>query len=262
MSDRVTIEVAPVRGGWPHPWPNVAELTRALAPDNWTLIGGLMVQLHTVHRGLGVVRPTNDVDIALHIETTRGVAASTADALESLGYRLVDSVDRRVNTAHRWTRDGHAIDVVTSRARRPADTVDVVTAEHAAPSVEERMRGRTMVRIEGGTQALRRTINARLEILPGEDTLVSVPRPFGALVLKAAASRSDSRDRDRHLGDAVALLACVEDPFAERERFAGSDSSRIRHLADALPDGHDAWLTLPPEPRDVARAALRVLSHR
>jgi hypothetical protein len=58
-------------------------------------------------------------------------------------------------------------------------------------------------------------------------TTISVPRPFGALILKAAAYATDSRDRDRHLFDAAALLACVEDPFAERDDFAGSDRRRV-----------------------------------
>ena len=49
-----------------------------------------------------------------------------------------------------------------------------------------------------------------------------MPSPFGSLILKAAAYRTDSRDPDRHLRDAVALLACIDDPFAEREGFTGS----------------------------------------
>lgn len=48
-----------------------------------------------------------------------------------------------------------------------------------------------MVRIEGGTQALRRTIRARMEIEPGTITTISVPGPFGALILKAAAYFTD-----------------------------------------------------------------------
>lgn len=67
--DRPTIDVAAAPGGWPVPWPSVAELAEALPPGSWTLVGGLMTQLHTIHHGLGVVRPTNDVDIVLHIET-------------------------------------------------------------------------------------------------------------------------------------------------------------------------------------------------
>ena len=150
-----------------------------------------------VHRGIGVVRPTNDVDIVLHIETARGVPNAVAGSLERLGYRLVPAVDPRDNHAHRWLRDDQVLDVAI---------VDVVTADHAAPSVVERMRGRDMVAIEGGTQALRRTVNASLDI-EGSSTVVSVPSPLGAMVLKAAAYLHDSRDRQRHLYDAAALLA-------------------------------------------------------
>ena len=54
----------------------------------WTLIGGLMVQLHAIAAGFPVVRPTNDVDVLLHVETGRGRAVQVAAALEGLGYRL------------------------------------------------------------------------------------------------------------------------------------------------------------------------------
>lgn len=61
---RPTIYVAAAVGGWPHPWANVAELAREIPSHAWTLVGELMVQLHTVHRGIGVVRPKNDADVA------------------------------------------------------------------------------------------------------------------------------------------------------------------------------------------------------
>jgi hypothetical protein len=260
-TQRPTIEIAAAAGGWPHPWPNVAELARALPSDTWTLIGGLMTQLHTIHRGIGITRPTNDVDIALHIETDRGLPTVTAKALEALGYEFQPSLDTRGGHGHRWVRDTTSIDVLTSSDGTP-DTVDVVTADHAAPRVRERMRGHPMVAIEGGTQALRRTVNARLEIEPGAPTVLSVPRPFGALVLKAAAYRTDSRDRDRHLYDAVALLACIDDPFAERDGFAGSDAARLRHLEQHLAAQHPAWLALAEPARQAARDALAVLTTR
>lgn len=240
--------------------------------DEWTLVGGLMTQLHTVHRGIGVVRPTNDVDIVLHIETRRGVPAKAAAALENLGYRLQDKVDPRDNTAHRWVRQGQIVDVGgggddeenaeadQDRGRHfPEQQIDVLTADHPAPTVVERMRGRDMVPIEGGTQALKRTVNAILAIRPDGPTTISVPRPFAAVILKAAAYMSDSRDRDRHLYDAAALLACIEDPYAEAEALAGSDRRRIRTLLDTLPDNHPAWLPLDPGVRMEAQSALRVL---
>lgn len=117
-----------------------------------------MTQLHGIHRGIDTLRPTNDVDIVLHVETTRGVAAQTATALESLGYQLTPSIDARTETAHRFRRGQSTVDLVTSAS----DVVDVLVADHAAPRVVETLRGRTMVAIEGGTQALRRTVNAAL----------------------------------------------------------------------------------------------------
>lgn len=44
--DRPTIDVPTPPGGWPPPWPNVAEIEAVLPHQKWTLIGGLMAQLH------------------------------------------------------------------------------------------------------------------------------------------------------------------------------------------------------------------------
>lgn len=202
------------------------------------------------------MRPTNDVDIVLHIETARGTPNATADALESLGYEMKENVDPRNNVGHRFTRGDTNVDVVGSG---DADFVDVVVADHAAPSIEERMRRMDMVKIPGGTQALRRTVNYQLEIEKADVTTISVPRPFGALILKAAAYVTDSRDPERHLFDAAVLLACIENPIAEREGFAGSDRSRLWVLERELVEGHRAWLRMPV--RDVRRgqAVLRAL---
>lgn len=258
MTDRTTIEVASAPGGWPPPWPSVAELASVLPTEKWTLVGGLMTQLHTVHHRLGVIRATNDIDIVLHIETSRGVPTQTATALEGIGYRLLDSFDPRDSTAHRFVRGDSKVDLVAGAVE--SEIVDVLVAEHSAPTVLETLRGRDMVRIEGGTQALKRTYNARLEIEPGTITTVSVPRPFGALILKAAAYTTDSRDPERHLFDAAALLACIENPFNERESFTGSDRRRLTALGEALPPHHPAWRALPSGGRSDAEAALRILT--
>lgn len=55
--ERPTIDIAAALGGWPDPWPNVAEIAAVLPTDKWTLVGGLMTQLHSIHHGLGIVRP-------------------------------------------------------------------------------------------------------------------------------------------------------------------------------------------------------------
>lgn len=190
LYERPEIRVEAAVGGWPHPWPNVAEIADVLPSDQWTLVGGLMTQLHTVHRGLGVVRPTNDVDILLHIETARGMPAKAATALETLGYRLQEKIDPRNNTAHRWVRRGQAVDVASGIGGQVNDEegnhqdeqeelerqqhrqeeehhVDVLAADHPAPIVIEQMRGRDMVPIDGGTQALKRTTPFSTFVLTG-----------------------------------------------------------------------------------------------
>lgn len=255
---RPIIDVTGAVGGWPYPWPNVAELARVLPTDRWTLIGGLMTQMHAIHHGVDAVRPTNDVDIVLHVETARGVPAETVAALESLHYEMKVNVDPRNEVGHRFTRGTSHVDVVTS-GDEDEDIVDVVIADHPAPSVEESMRRMEMVKIEGGTQALKRTANYRLKINDGQTTAISVPQPFGALILKAAAHKTDSRERDRHLFDAAVLLACIEDPFVERDGFAGSDRSRLLLLESKLVDGHPAWARMPREDQRRAQAVLRTL---
>lgn len=127
----------------------------------------LMAQLPGIHRGIDALRPTNDVDIVLHVETTRGVASEAARALESIGYVFSPSIDERNNIADRFIRAESRVDLVTSAT----GVVGVLVADHAAPRVIEKLRGRDMVAIEGGTQALRRTINARVQISSG------APRP-------------------------------------------------------------------------------------
>jgi hypothetical protein len=217
----------------------------------WTLIGGLMVQLHGVAAGLPVVRPTNDVDVLLHVENGPGRAAEVTRGLEQLGYRLAPSIDPRTGTAHRFLRGAAVVDLVGS-------VVDVVAADHVPPKALERIRGFDLVQVAGGTQALRRTVLAELAITGSGETTVSVPDAFGALILKAAAHRADTRDRDRHLTDAAVLLACV-DPFEERPR-SGSDRSRLLHLREHLADPTaPAWLLLPPDARRNGQAALDLL---
>ncbi len=257
--ERPTIEVASAPGGWQTPWPSVAELADALPAGSWTLVGGLMTQLHTIHHGLGIVRPTNDVDIVLHIETKRGVPNAVATELEGLGYLFQASIDERNNTAHRFVRGTSTVDLVAGAHEE--DHVDVLIADHPAPRVIEKLRGHKMIRIEGGTQALRRTVNARLEITSDTVTTISVPRPFGALILKAAAYTTDSRDRERHLFDAGALLACIDDPFAERAEFTGSDRRRIATLVAHLDSAHPAWRALPEDHRTQAQLTLDLLAN-
>lgn len=231
MVDRRAIDVATPSGGWEPPWPNVAEIEAVLPHQKWTLVGGLMTQLHGIHRGIDTLRPTSDVDMVLHLETSRGVAAETARALESLGSEFAPSIDDRNDIAHRFRRGDSTVDLATGGG----DVVDVLIATTRHRRWSRSCVGKSIVTIEGGTQALKRTINARLRIVSGRTTTVSVPSPLGAVIFKAAASQTDLRDSERHLQDAAPLLAVLEDQYAERAGLTGSDGPRLQPSSAPFP---------------------------
>lgn len=88
MPERAQWRLHAPPGGFADPWPNALGLARALPAGSWTLIGGLMVQLHALHAGLDSYRPTVDVDALLHIETDKVTWSSARSALRRIGYEL------------------------------------------------------------------------------------------------------------------------------------------------------------------------------
>lgn len=232
-------------GGWGTPWPQCVELARELPSTQWTLVGGLMVQLHSAAAGMAVSRPTADIDIVLHIETGAATTSSVAAVLNRLGYTLQKSIDADA-PAHRFVRD--------------TQQIDVMVADHLPPAKIPRLGGRRPFQIPGGTQALQRTVTCRLDV-DGDTVLISIPNALGALVLKGAAYREDSRDKDRHLDDAVVLCATIRNPLVTATQMRGSDKSRILTLHTELSDpGHRSWQLLETADRTPARDALRILA--
>jgi hypothetical protein len=230
--------------GWDHPWPNVFEVVAAFPAANWTLVGGLMVQARAIAHGVPLNRPTEDLDMLLHVEIITGVTGEAAHQLESLGYTLQPPLTRR-GPAYRFTRG--------------TDQIDVLSPDHTG-KLNPRLRRNPMFAAVGGKQALDRRMLLAFETANG--TLdVSVPDELGALVLKAAAHMSDTRDRERHLTDAATLAACITAPAAERARLKGSDTKRLRHLAEALDDRrHPAWRLLPEPHRTAGQDTMRILA--
>lgn len=245
MTERVPWEASPPAGGWGRPWPQCAELARALPSDQWTLVGGLMVQLHSAVAGLSVSRPTTDVDIVLHMETGAATMPGVASVLSSLGYALRQSINDD-SPAHRFLRGN--------------EQVDLMVADHLAPRLVPRIGGRKVFQVTGGTQALRRTVVCRVFVDNRGPVSISIPNALGALVLKGAAYQEDSRERGRHLDDAATLLATITGPLELVADMGGSDRSRILALSRALGDpDHESWKVLDPGDRARAISNLAVL---
>ncbi len=212
-----------------------------------------MVQAHAVGHNIPVMRATDDLDLLLHIEVGEAVAGEAHDQITRLGYQLLEPPDpRRAASPHyRYARPSEL----------GVDKIDVMAADHAPPRTQQLLRGRPMFPVEGGTQALRRTMIYEIAD-EGDIFSFSVPDELGALVLKGAAHIADNRDTARHLQDAAMLAACISDHAAELKRLAGSDSQRIQHLAAELAEPtHPAWLALPVQHQVAGHDTLRILAH-
>jgi hypothetical protein len=240
-------------GGWFTPWPNVFELSGVLPTDRWSLVGGLMVQARAMAHGIDAVRPTEDLDVLLQIEVSSAVVTDADRVISALGYVLQQPVDtrRKQNPHYRYERVGEV----------GSAKIDLLIPDHAAPSATRRLHGRPMFEVQGGTQALSRTMICDMRTGSNDSARISIPDELGALVLKSAAYTADSRNRDRHLQDAAMLAACITEHVTELGRLRGSDRKRLRTLAKALSDStNPAWLALSPGLRVAGQDTLRILA--
>lgn len=255
MSDnflgRQTFSVELPAGGWPPPWPQCLELAHAFDTSKWTLVGGLMVQLHAALAKIPATRPTTDIDLVLHVETGAVSGPEATHTLSRLGYKLQPAL-RRNSPAYRFTRQRDGV----------KETIDVMVADHGISKPQLAIGGRKPLHISAGTQALKRTANCH--ILDSKGTVIttlSIPSALAALVLKGAAYREDTRDRDRHLEDAALLSTLLDDPLALVPELHGSDRSRIITLNKQLSNlNHPAWILIEEDRRRAGHYALDILS--
>lgn len=223
-------------GGWREPWPRVFEVAGALPVDRWALVGGLMVQAHALAAGVDTNRVTLDVDAAVRVEAGAFNYTEAASALTRLGYALDES-----------TR-------LTYHFARGADVVDLMVPDHEHPI--PRHARREVMLVSGGHQAMSRLQLMRFQVRSGDEVTVPVPSLHGALILKAAAHTVDSRDRDRHLLDAITLLACIIDIDPIVGDLRGSDRKRLLHILHAF---DERPLVAAQAPTDTLRLAQRTL---
>ncbi|MDO4246188.1 MAG: nucleotidyl transferase AbiEii/AbiGii toxin family protein [Deinococcus sp.] len=210
---------------WPDPWPAVFELARAVSSDHWVLIGGLMVQLHHRLHGEVPTRATRDIDTLARVEVTwRQHLRALRDGLQALGYEDKDSIDASA-PLHRMTRADGAGDM----------QVDFLIADHVPPPAEQDLPQPLPVQAPGGRNALERL--RYVEVLtPQGPVVIAVPDLIGALELKIEAYRADSRDRERHLQDAVALAGLLHDA-APDPPLHGSAGTRLRRFLRWMNEG-------------------------
>lgn len=83
-------------------WSDLGRLATLVLPEGWTLVGGLMVQLHAYEAGETGVRATTDIDI-LGDARQQAVIERIADALGRDGF-VLESPSPGDRVSHRWRR--------------------------------------------------------------------------------------------------------------------------------------------------------------
>ncbi|WP_346619235.1 hypothetical protein [Blastococcus montanus] len=181
-------------------WDLVLDLAGQLPPAGWALVGGQMVMLHGLLAGRVATRASQDVDVLADLLSDEAGLVRCVRAVREL------DLEPQPDAAGKVCRFVRASD----QAR-----ADILAPEHTPPRRRLRTVGGDTIRIEGGTQALQRAVP--VHVTKGQRTApVPVPDLLGALVLKAAAWATDTRDRARHSGDAAFLAGLIADPLAER----------------------------------------------
>lgn len=194
------------------------------------LVGGLMVHAHALLSGVSHARPTDDADLVVELRV--GSYGEAASVMLDLGYRRHESIDHRV-PFHRFTRDSEHVDLMA-----PDDHL-------------VRFAGRAVLGVPGSRSALKRTIEFTI---PGGRS-VRLPELASALSLKGAAYYLPAPNRQRHLQDAVTLLACADTSPLE---LSASMRRNVNHLIGAL-GVTEAWTAADPITRRRAVRAIRLL---
>lgn len=195
-------------------WRNFGRLASTVLPEGWTLVGGLMVQLHAYEAGDASVRVTTDIDILANAR--RQTIEKIARALEADDFQL-DLPSPIDGTSHRWRRGELVVDLLAPEGLR------------RDPAIAGNIR---TVQIPGGTQALQRTETVDVEI---DSIRVRVYRPtlLGAVLIKSRAILVHA-DPDAQRADLVLLLSLIDDPRQMAGQLKGRERIWLRNCEQRL----------------------------
>lgn len=229
-------------------WTKALELAEAFgSEDNWTLVGGLMVQLHAVEHNSDS-RLTSDIDVLGDSRKRPSMTQKLARILKDRGGAIAMPPRSNKDLGYKFEIDGEIVEVLGSEG---------VTAN------PKTIGSSTTFQVPGGTQALRRTEVVQVS-LDGQAT-VALRRPnlLGAILIKArvvAKKRREKFESDRQ--DVILLLSLVEDPRALATEGALRRTERkwLRDVEKKLDFSSPVVRSLfPPETLDRAESAYRLL---
>jgi len=246
-SENDVISISPANPAAKKLWAKTLELAESFgAEEHWSLIGGLMVQLHAFERGAGS-RPTADIDVLGDSRRRPPETARIAKILIERGGEMTVPPVSDENLGYRFEVEGEVVEVVGSEGvRRDPTTLGKYTT----------------FQVPGGSQALSRTEVVRVSLDGSPPVELRRPNLLGAILIKAraVAERRDRLDSDRQ--DLIRLLNFVHDPraLADKERLRTSEKRWLQDI-EPLAAFEDVALTdvFPAGYAERARQAYRLL---
>jgi hypothetical protein len=201
-------------------WNLVLTLAAELGPDSeWSLIGGLMVQLHGFERG-DDSRATADIDLLGGARRPPRMTEKIAEVLVRRGATMATPPRSNPGLGYRFEFEGETVELLGP---------DGLKADPATTS------GLKTFQVPGGTQALRRTEVVLVSLVGAEAVAVRRPDLLGAILIKArvvAKGREEKFASDRQ--DLVRLLSYVDDPRALAGDLGKSEKRWLRDIEDAI----------------------------
>jgi hypothetical protein len=243
------VHIRPVTPEVERLWSLALDLAAGLGADReWSLIGGLMVQLHGFEHD-DDLRPTTDIDLLGAARKRPAMTEQIASMLIGKGAEVVTPPRSQPGIGYRFHLDGQVVEILGPDGLR------------ADPQTIGKLK---TVQVSGGSQALSRTEVVLIRIAGSPPVAMRRPTLLGAILIKARAvtkRRKGKFHSDRQ--DLIRLLSYVEDPraLAHGEQLKSTERRWLRNTTKAL-DFDDPGLTavFPANILERAQQAFRLLS--
>jgi hypothetical protein len=226
------IVIRPPTAGGRRIWELVLSLAADLGSErDWTLVGGLMVQLHAFEHG-DVPRPTADIDLLGGAKRSPRMTETMASLLVERGAEVAEPPRSNPGLGYRFEFEG--------------DTVEILGPD-GLRSDPKTIGGLTTFQAAGGSQALRRAEAVLVSLDGCEPIAVRRPNLLGAILIKARVlvkKRDGKYESDRQ--DLIRLLTYVDDPRTLAADMSRKEPGWLRDAEGALGFGDPGLPVLLP----------------
>jgi hypothetical protein len=220
MTEPKVVAIRPLAEDGRQLWSLVLSLAREFGPDReWSLIGGMMVQLHAFEHDDGP-RPTADIDLLGGAKRSPRMTEAMASLLIERGAEVAEPPRSDPDLGYRFQFEGETVEILGPDGLR---------------SDPKTIGGLKTFQAAGGSQALRRTEVVLVSFEGEEPVAVRRPNLLGAILIKARVlvkKRQEKYESDRQ--DLVRLLTYVDDARTLRADMSRKEPGWLRDAQAAI----------------------------